>query len=106
LIENGSWAPLAAKRMKDMLENSKNLTFTKTNVKILSALNEESIKQIERLCDELCQNETEEIKAEETAAKKSYRCKICGYIYEGDEPPEDFICPWCRRGADEFEEVE
>ena len=54
LIENGSWAPLAAKVMKGMLENSKNLTFAETSVKILSALNEDSTAQLNALADELC----------------------------------------------------
>ncbi len=53
-IENGSWAPLAAKVMKGMLEKSKNLTFADTTVKILSALNEESNAQLNSLADELC----------------------------------------------------
>ena len=53
-IENGSWAPLAAKVMKGMLENSKKLTFANTTVKILSALNEESSAQLEALAEELC----------------------------------------------------
>ncbi|MBQ3048960.1 MAG: flavin reductase [Oscillospiraceae bacterium] len=54
LIENGSWAPLAAKVMKGMLEKSKNITYTDTTVKILSALNEESEAQIDKLAEELC----------------------------------------------------
>ena len=54
LMENGSWAPLAAKVMRTMLENSKNLTFADTTVKILSALNEDSRNQIEDLANELC----------------------------------------------------
>ena len=54
LIENGSWAPLAAKVMKGMFEKSKNLTFTDTTVKILSALNEDSKAQIEAMAEELC----------------------------------------------------
>ncbi len=53
-IENGSWAPLAAKVMRGMLENSKNLTFAENTVKILSALNEESSAQLESLAKELC----------------------------------------------------
>lgn len=53
-IENGSWAPLAAKVMRGMFEKSKNLTFTDTTVKILSALNDESSNQISALADELC----------------------------------------------------
>ena len=55
LMENGSWAPQAAKVMRKMLEGSKNLTFTDTTVKILSALNEESRAQVESLANELCQ---------------------------------------------------
>lgn len=34
--------------------------------------------------------------------KKGYVCQICGYVYEGDELPEDFICPVCKHGADAF----
>ena len=53
LIENGSWAPAAAKVMRKMLEGSKNLTFTDTTVTILSALNDTSRAQIEALANEL-----------------------------------------------------
>ena len=53
-IENGSWAPLAAKVMKGMLETSKNITYADTTVKILSALNDESMAQLDALADELC----------------------------------------------------
>ncbi len=53
-IENGSWAPLAAKVMKEMFAKSKNITFAENTVKIMSALNEESGKQLNALADELC----------------------------------------------------
>ncbi len=53
-IENGSWAPLAAKVMKKMLENSKNLTYTDTTVTIKSALSDESKKQLDDIAAELC----------------------------------------------------
>ena len=53
LIENGSWAPAAAKTMRKLLEGSKNLTFTDTTVTILSALNDTSRAQIEALANEL-----------------------------------------------------
>ncbi len=56
LMENGSWAPLAAKCMKNMFEGSKNLTFTDTTVRILSALNDDSRAQIEALANELCKD--------------------------------------------------
>ena len=55
-IENGSWAPLAAKVMKGMLEGSKNITYTDTTVKLLSALSDESRGQLESLADELCRD--------------------------------------------------
>ena len=54
LMENGSWAPLAAKVMRGMFEKSKNITFTDTTVKILSALSEDSRNQIEAMAQELC----------------------------------------------------
>ena len=55
-IENGSWSPVATKVMKGMLEKSKNLKFAEIEVKIMSALNEESEKQLNLLADELCRN--------------------------------------------------
>ncbi len=56
LIENGSWAPLAAKVMRGMLEPCKNITYTDTTVKILSALNAESGDQLKALAAELSQD--------------------------------------------------
>ena len=266
LVENGSWAPMAAKVMKGMLEKCKNITYTDTSVKILSALNDDSKAQIDSLCDELCReylaqqdstankndlsalfnigyglyvvtsndgkkdnglivntvtqvtntpnriavtinkenyshhiikqtgimnincltvdapfsvfekfgfmsgrnvnkfegceplrsdnglvflpryiNSFMSLKVEqyldldthgmficsvtearvisdresmtysyyhanvkpkpETEGKKGYVCKICGYVYEGDELPEDFVCPLCKHGAADFEEI-
>ena len=53
MIENGSWAPIAATVMKKMLANSKDITYTENNVKIFSALNDENRKQIAALAEEL-----------------------------------------------------
>ena len=66
-IENGSWAPLAAKVMKGMLENCKNITFADTAVKIKSAMNDENREQIEKLANELCRDYLAE--SDETADK-------------------------------------
>lgn len=41
----------------------------------------------------------------ETDGKKGFVCKVCGYIYEGDELPDDFICPLCKHGAADFEPI-
>ena len=42
----------------------------------------------------------------QTEGKKGFVCKICGYIYEGDELPEDIICPLCKHGAVDFEPIQ
>lgn len=55
-IENGSWAPMATKVMKGMLEKSKNITYTENNVTILSALSETSINGVNALAEELCKD--------------------------------------------------
>lgn len=68
LVENGSWAPLAAKVMKNMLSECKNLTFTETTVRILSALNETSGAQVEMLARELC---TEYLARQDATANKN-----------------------------------
>ena len=44
-------------------------------------------------------------KPEPVPEKKGYVCKICGYVYEGDSLPEDFICPICKHGAADFEKL-
>lgn len=54
IIENGSWAPLAAKVIKNMLAPCKKITFCDTTVSIVSALNETSTAQLEQLAEELC----------------------------------------------------
>jgi len=41
----------------------------------------------------------------QAAPKKGYRCKICGYVYEGEPLPADFICPICKHGASDFEKI-
>ena len=68
LIENGSWAPMAAKIMKKMLEGSKNITFADTSVKIHSALNAESEEALENLSKELCR---EYLAREDATANKN-----------------------------------
>ena len=54
LIENGSWAPTAAKVMKGMFEKSKSITWLENNVKVMSSLSEENIAEIDAMAEELC----------------------------------------------------
>ena len=122
LIENGSWAPLAAKVMREKLEKCKNLTFADTTVKIVSALSEESLSSLTKLAEELCRDyialgdsaqskddpsAISDAKANpKTEDKRKWVCKICGYVHEDEDLPEDFICPLCKHGAADFEPVE
>ena len=103
IMENGSWAPSAARVIKSLFEKSKNLTFVEPVVTLRSSLSEESAAQLEllakALCGETCAPESE------PCEKKKFVCKICGYVYEGEELPKDFICPICKRGAEDFEET-
>ena len=41
----------------------------------------------------------------EASATKGWRCIVCGYVYEGEELPPDFICPWCKHGIEDFEKI-
>ncbi len=59
-VENGSWMPVAAKLMQEKFEKSKEITFAENSVKILSALNEESLVQLELLANELCKEYLEQ----------------------------------------------
>ncbi len=43
--------------------------------------------------------------AKDDAPKSGWRCKVCGYVYEGEELPEDFICPICKHPASDFEKI-
>ncbi len=196
IIENGSWAPLAAKVMKEMLSDCKKINWLDTTVKVLSAVNQENKDQLEAMASEIKQtgvlnvnclsvdapfsvfqqfgfqtgrsvdkfagqkvyrsdnglvfldkyiNAFMSLKVEqyvdlgthgmficsvtearvmndldtmtytyyqknvkpkpETDGKKGFVCKVCGYIYEGDELPDDFICPLCKHGAADFEPI-
>ncbi len=67
-MENGSWAPLAAKVMASMLEKSQNITYADTTVRIMSALNDESKEQINSLANELCK---EYLALKDTTANKN-----------------------------------
>ena len=44
-------------------------------------------------------------KGETEEGKTVWVCKVCGYVYEGEDLPEDFICPWCKHPASDFEKV-
>ena len=120
-IENGSWAPTALKIMKKAFEDSKDITMAENNVTITSAVNDDTEKQIIALAAEMAGDrkageektaDLEEAQKEEAekeaaaAGNKGFVCTICGYVYEGDTLPDDFVCPLCKQGADAFKPVE
>ena len=105
-IENGSWAPVAAKIMKGMFEKSSNLAFAETTVTIKSALNDESKAQIEALAEELAGGS-----GMTTGKAAKMKCSVCGYVYdpekEGkpfDEVKDSFKCPICGLAKSVFVE--
>ena len=109
-IENGSWGPAAMRAMKKELEGAKNIKIAENNVTIKSKLNDASRGQIEALAKELTPGhmdlaaelaEPAEKKTEE-GKKKGFVCNICGYVYEGDTLPDDFVCPLCKHPASDF----
>lgn len=109
LMENGSWAPMAAKTMKKMLEPCKNLDYTNTTVSILSAMTDANRAEVSKLAEELCSEAVPTAQAEDKESKPNHKyvCQICGYEYECEgELPADFTCPLCKQGADKFKLVE
>ena len=59
----------------------------------------QSEAQLEALADELCGTACACTKTEQ---KTTFSCNVCGYVYQGDTLPEDFVCPICKRGAKDF----
>ena len=105
LMENGSWAPVAVRIMKEMFSGCKGLTFVEPAVKILSALSDDSRGQIEALAEALCAEAVAEEPVQEEKKEGGFVCKVCGWIYEGDTMPEDLVCPLCKQPAAAFEPV-
>lgn len=104
LIENGSWSPASGRKMQTLLAPLPGWSEVEPVLTVKSALRPDQAAQIERLADTLAADVLAE-KAEEDAsgeAKHRYVCKVCGYVYEGDELPADYKCPLCGAGAEYF----
>ena len=94
LIENGTWAPMAAKVMKDKLANSKNITLIEPNIRILSSLNEENREQISKLADTLSEEyraikEIKEEKAPELDPKALFKIGYGLYVVTCNDGKKD-----------------
>ncbi len=117
LIENGSWAPVAAKVMKEMLSKSQNIDFVDTQVKIVSAVNEDNKAQLDAMAKQLCG----EIVNTGGESSMKYVCDVCGWEYDEtvgspengiapgtkfEDLPEDFVCPLCGVGKENFSKAD
>lgn len=103
LIQNGSWAPAAGGLMRKALGAGKNMTFLEPAVTLCSSVQEEQRGLLCELARALTRAETEpDAPAPAPEKKKGFVCSVCGYIYEGDTLPSDFVCPLCKAGRDAF----
>ena len=68
----------------------------------------DSASEVTKAKDESAEKPVEEKAAEEKKNPKLHRwvCKICGYVYEGESLPADYICPLCKHGAEDFEQID
>lgn len=105
LIENGSWSPVAAELMEEILGRMAGMKKIGDKVTILSTTDETSYDQIVALADEILADisgtEGEAVE-ESTEAVTRWVCTVCGYVYEGEELPADYKCPVCGVGPDKF----
>ena len=106
LLENGSWSPAAGKQMQSILDRLPGTSYTGKIVTILSSPSSEDYKALATMAEAIVAS----IQAgpihqveKETPEVKRWVCKLCGYVYEGEEVPAEFKCPICGAGADKFE---
>ena len=104
LIENGSWSPVSGKKMQALLSPLQGWSEVEPVLTVKSALRPDQEAQMERLADAIAADVLAEKAAEDASgeAKHRYVCKVCGYVYEGDELPADYKCPLCGAGAEYF----
>ena len=105
LIQNGSWAPTSGKLMTQILESMKDMKLLEAPFTLKSALAPGQEADLDALAQALAasvRGEEPAVPAEQEAKPHGFVCKICGFIYEGDVLPADFVCPICRRPASDF----
>ena len=106
LVENGSWSPLSGKLMKEILERLGNASFVGETVTIFSSPDAGKREALDALAEAVAASVLgggEPVAEAKSAAAAAWVCSVCGYIYEGEELPDDFVCPVCGVGPDKFE---
>lgn len=93
--------------MNEILMQMPDMRQVGDTVTILSTTNDESYKKLSDLATQLVQSltGTPVPREEEPVAAPQWRCKVCGFVYEGDALPEGYTCPICGVGADMFEKI-
>ena len=108
LIENGSWSPVAASKMKEILDRIPGTRYVGEKVTFMSSPDASTYDALASLAQAVMDDmagKTEGAEAVAEGEKTVWRCTVCGYEYEGEELPEDFVCPVCGVGPDRFEKV-
>ncbi|MPN51746.1 hypothetical protein SDC9_199395 [bioreactor metagenome] len=79
--------------------------FIEQTVSLRSSLKETQSSDIDALVEAVAASFEDKPAAIPEKKKKGFVCKICGYVYEGDSLPADFVCPICKHGAEFFEPI-
>lgn len=107
IVENGSWSPASAKLMKEIVDRLKGSSYVGDTVTILSSPDNGDTEALNALADAVADSVlnggAEAVEEEAPAAAAKWVCTVCGYVYEGDELPADYICPICGKDASFFE---
>ena len=105
LVENGSWSPASGKLMREIVERLPGCQVVGETVTVMSSPDSGDAEALNGLADavaELVLSDTPATAVEEAPAASRWVCGVCGYVYEGDELPDDFKCPICGVGPDRF----
>ena len=110
LIENGTWAATSGGLIRDKLGGCQNINILANTVRIKSALKAAQIEEIDSMAtaivDTFPTSADKKRKPQKPKEQKDgFVCKLCGYAYEGDTLPDDFVCPLCFCGTDAFEKL-
>lgn len=107
ILENGSWSPVAGKLMKEIIDRLKNCSVEGKITTIKSSPANKDLGALTELAETVSKSvsgNSQAVKAAaEVPASKKWKCKICGYVYEGEKVPDDYKCPVCGVGANFFE---
>ena len=110
ILENGSWSPVAGKLMREIIDRLALCRYVGEDVTLLSSPNAGNAEALNALAEAVAASvmggEDAAPEAEVAAPATRWVCKVCGFVYEGDELPADYKCPVCGVDASMFEKAE